>query len=456
MDGNEVSAVRCALRATFFSPVSPSFPSNIKRIKRSFKLLFTLVVTAASLPAFADKCGSGLQPACAAVPMTPVNSAGQIWGFSGSALGDLDVNQGLSRTAMLNKYVDSGAKIVRTDINWGFIQPIKGAPMNAAYLALMDQRHDDLAARGIRQVLVIMGSPYWALDDSNKGWSSPTNVSVCTDPSAGAALHNCFAPVNVDNAEIRKAWQDYIQFLVKRYPDLAGIEIWNEPNLQKFWGKYTFDASNPYKDADRLANMLAAAADASHQVAPNLPVLATPLAIYNYPTSNSPDLTFSTWLNRLYTTAGASKFDAISLHLYPCNTPTDYMAQMNSWMSQYRNIRNANGDSVKPFWITETGASSSMTATNCGNSFTEQEQNLIIAKTMDWAKAQNVRNGDLPVALVYTLFNTENRIFLQVNTDSAQSGYGLVAWSKNMANGTVSFTDKPAYATVRCKMKGGC
>jgi hypothetical protein len=125
-------------------------------------------------------------------------------------------------------------------------------------------------------------------------------------------------------------------------------------------------------------------------------------------------------------------------------------------MGEARTSRNASLDPNKPFWVTETGISSADVASNCGQKFNDAEQQLGLAYALDWFKQQNATNGDVPVVIVHTLFNTKNRLLINLNTGDKETEFGLVAWSRNLLTGVAATQDKAAYPTVRCKFKGTC
>ena len=51
-----------------------------------------------------------------------------------------------------------------------------------------------------------------------------------------------------------KQWQAFVKAAVSRYPNVRAIEIWNEPNLARFW--------SPAADPVRYATILKEAHDA--------------------------------------------------------------------------------------------------------------------------------------------------------------------------------------------------
>jgi|GEM_PF-4047141 len=415
-------------------------------IRLNIRLLLGLAVLSCfpAMPAHASVCGGFLQPACPAVPMTPQNGAGQVYGINYLGLGILDLPQnGMPRSTILGKLRDSKATFVRTQISWSLAEPEKpGVGQAHSYItATSDAEYADLQAAGIKQVMIIMGTPYWALKSQDQG----SGTGRCPN-----SYYGCFSPPNVDDPGIKAAWQAWVTYVVQHYPNLAAIEIWNEPNSTGYWGTV--------QDPALYARILASAADAAHSVRPGLPVLLGGLAVQNPDTHKTYLQAIYDQLNYLYPGNGGTKFDALAVHLYPCREG-NYQLLLNQWIGDARDVRDnpVNHDlSTKPIWVTETGIGSNNNGGNCGESFNEAEQQLGLALTLDWAKQQNATYHDVPVVILHTLINPSARGLLNFPNSGAEEEFGLVAWAKNLLTGAVSTLNKPAFATVSCKFNGTC
>jgi hypothetical protein len=418
-------------------------------------VLLALVALAVPVrPAAASTCGGLLQPACPAPPSTPVNGAGQKYGFNLDGLGwlDLPANGGVPRSAILQHDAASGASYVRTGLDWEWYEPQQGN-VQPGFLAAEDQNYNDHLSVGIKEVMILMGTPYWAVVPQGRNADDPTGVPHCMDYGAAPnrPSNNCFAPPNIDDPAIRAAWVGWVQTVANRYPQLAAIEVWNEPNLEWFW---MMD-----QDPALYARLVRITADAVRAVQPNMKVLAAGIAPWTLAstadTSNDVD-----FLNALYDEpgVGASAFDAISYHPYPCNNGVGSYTSTNvaQFTSRVRSVRNAHADTAKPLWITETGVTSVDQNITCGTSFNEAEQRLALAYTLDWTKQQHATFGDLPVVLVHTLMNRKNRVLITQSSGDAEGEFGLVAWSQDLITKVATVQDKPAFATVSCKFKGTC
>jgi hypothetical protein len=130
---------------------------------------------------------------------------------------------------------------------------------------------------------------------------------------------------------------------VERYPGVRAIEVWNEPNLSRFWA--------PRPDPQRYAQLLAAADDAVDSTGSASPVISGGLI----PAMGRRSMDAPEFLWRVYNNAGAESFDGIGTHPYPHEAP--FVENMTGWLDALRSVRAANNDSSTPLWITEVGVS---------------------------------------------------------------------------------------------------
>jgi hypothetical protein len=141
-------------------------------------------------------------------------------------------------------------------------------------------------------------------------------------------------------------WQNFITAAVHRYPQAIGVEVWNEPNLRTFW------ASGP--DPVRYVTLLRLAHDAVKQAAPSMLVISGGLG--NAPTTTTlGDISYSDFLQRLYTLQARPYWDAIGIHPYPAQrTPDGSSSYFLLQLRNLRAVRDQQGDNSR-FWITEWG-----------------------------------------------------------------------------------------------------
>jgi polysaccharide biosynthesis protein PslG len=226
------------------------------------------------------------------------------------------------------KLSQSGAKTLRWMFVWRRIQPKPGPPGNG--WAAPDKLVGDLAAKGIRVIPVLWGSPNWVAN------------SAVTAPIGTPAARN--------------AWRQFLTMLVNRYgpngsywagpykashpgkPPLpiGTWQIWNEPNLQS--------AMNPPSPSN-YAKLLELSASAIRTADPSAKLMFAGMPGY------SGNVNAWDFLGRVYQTKGARKaFDIAALHPYARTVP-----QMLGEVKRLRATMRKHGDRRKPLWITEIG-----------------------------------------------------------------------------------------------------
>jgi Glycosyl hydrolase catalytic core len=224
------------------------------------------------------------------------------------------------------KLKQSGAKTVRWMLVWPRIETREGV----FNWSSADKLVGDLAAKGIRVVPTLWGSPKWVAK------------SAVTAPIA--------------SPEARAAWTDFLTAAVDRYgpggsywanqyltdhpgkPPLpiGTWQVWNEPNLRS--------AMSPVDPGD-YAKLLELSDSAIKKADSHAKVMFAGMPGYAG-TANAWD-----FMDRVYQTAGAAKaFDVAALHPYARNVP-----QMLGEIGRLRATMQKHGDSHKPLWITEVG-----------------------------------------------------------------------------------------------------
>jgi hypothetical protein len=206
------------------------------------------------------------------------------------------------------------AKVVRTEVPWSVLEPQQGQIEPGAQ-AFLDRLVADAAAAHIGVIMVVDSTPCWAS-------SAPTALLAGCNPLADGAAKS-WPPSDP------AAYATFVAYLARRYgPDLAAIEVWNEPdqaNEDYFAG--------PNK-AERYAAVLRAAYPAIKAADPSVPVLAGSLVGSN-----------GAFLRLLYADGIKGYYDGLSVHFYTLT------------LGSLRSIREAQlaaGD-TKPLWLNEFG-----------------------------------------------------------------------------------------------------
>lgn len=255
--------------------------------------------------------------------------------------GMMQNNQALTDT-LLNQAQALGVKWVRTDCNWSWIN----GTQNSFDWTWMDYIRDGCNSRGLTMLWILGTVPAWARPSGTIETYGPTTTTEQTN------------------------YANFCSTVVTRYKnDVHYWEIWNEPNLDQFW--------SPTPSASTYATLLQRAYNAIKAADPS----ATVVAGGTGGAGTSPDITSVTWWADLYAAGARSYFDIAAHH--PYNDPTQIASGVYNTGEManavtIRNTMNANGDSAKPLWATETGLPTSGT-----NSVTEANQTTGIAGMRD-------------------------------------------------------------------------
>jgi hypothetical protein len=231
-----------------------------------------------------------------------------------------------------------GATIDRLIVGWPWVEP-----QNDVYSwQSVDQAYQAMASRNIRPVVTVYGAPEWARD---------TSQGLCPNQCA-------YRPTSDHYGD----WQNFVQVLLqhlqaidRQYPGFPGVkalEVWNEPNLRRFF--------YPSPDVGVYVQLLKRARAAAKAAGFTKPVISGGLAPG---TGTGPGtIPADTYLQTMYDKRFKfqSYVDGIGIHPEPTGS-TDLTAGMNGaahyGIDVLDAIRRQNGD-THPFWITEIGVSS--------------------------------------------------------------------------------------------------
>jgi hypothetical protein len=182
-----------------------------------------------------------------------------------------------------------------------------------------------MRAQSLEPVMVISNAPDWARDPA----------ATCQ------AQRGCMFPPLAQHDD---AWQAFVQAAVERFPDVTAVEVWNEPNIERFWA--------PQPDPARYVELLAAAHDAVAAAGSGAQVIVGGLVASPRTTS----VPASDFLRQVYAQGCACDFEGIGSHPFPRVKPL--LETMWNRLTNLTEVRDANGDSATPIWITEVGVTS--------------------------------------------------------------------------------------------------
>jgi hypothetical protein len=218
----------------------------------------------------------------------------------------------------------TGATYLRIDVYWADIERQPGT----FDWATTDRIVNGARSRGLKVLGILDYSPTWARPRGTDDHHPPSNPADYADFSRAAVER--YAPQGV------RDW-----------------EIWNEPNLARFW--------KPRPNPSAYAALLAAAYPAIKSADPGATVVTGGLSPATDDTDGSA-IAPVTFLEGVYAADGGGKFDAVGHH--PSNYP--YMPMKPE--SEYNNnafggvtpvlhqTMQAHGDGAKRIWGTEMGA----------------------------------------------------------------------------------------------------
>lgn len=235
------------------------------------------------------------------------------------------------------------ADIVRLEIPWSTIEPTGPSQLESRALAYADRLMADASESGIKVIAFVESTPCWAS-------SAPAQLlNKCKPNHAGKA--HAWPPTNPST------YATFMAFLAQRYaPDLAALEIWNEPDQAN--ELYLAGPNKP----QRYAELLRAAYPAIKAVAPSVPVLAGSLVGYN-----------GKFLQAMYAAGIKGYYDGLAVHFYTLTLAS---------LRQFREVEVANGDN-SPLWLDEFGWSS------CWPRYKVQQEQACVTPQV---QAQNITN----------------------------------------------------------------
>jgi polysaccharide biosynthesis protein PslG len=225
-----------------------------------------------------------------------------------------------------SKLRSTGVRTFRLALDWPSVQPTPDAP----HFGAIDQLVGNLAARGIRPVPFVYGSPSWVAKQPNR-------------PPLGSARKE-------------RAWREFLALAVERYRpggtywtgdypgDHPGAEpkpitawqIWNEPNLPKYFSAN--HTTRKYAQLVKISNRAITGVD------PQAKVVLAGLTGYAKPRGWN-------FLDNLYRVNGIKQnFDVAALHPYAAT-----IDQFRTELHRIRKVITGHHDAHTALWLTEVG-----------------------------------------------------------------------------------------------------
>lgn len=275
-----------------------------------------------------------------------------------------------------------------------------------------DRVYARMRAMKIRPIAMVIGAPCWA------------SANLVCDLSGSQPVGRHSYP----------AWENFIRELVTRYPDLAALEIWNEPNLSAYF--LPRPRVKPYVEALRHAYR------ASKQVRPALPVLGGSLApvasraqiksVGGFARPVKEKYPYHLYLAKMYRLGAARYMDGLAYHPYVnLSSHVKYsrkkgvvrkglgLAVRRELNKQFLTIRRLQNRfrARSPIWVTETGICTSGGPERRVN---EREQAIVLKAIYRNLEARRVRS---------LLFHRFFDVRTPGRPNSAEQGCGLLSVS---------------------------
>lgn len=269
-----------------------------------------------------------------------------------------------------------GAEIDRVQVDWATLEPQPGAYDWSIY----DEIYRADLARGLRPLFIFAFAPPWAsagpCDSTVPGCHVPPAPSHYADAARTAAA------------------------IARRYPDLAGIEIWNEPNTPYFWA--------PAADPAAYTELLKACYAAIKRAAPATPVLGGSTA--SGQRSDGGYVRAPDFVRAIYEAGGGEAMDVLSVHAYP--DPGDWTGRSAAAaLEEVRSVQEDFDGADQPIWVTETGVS-----TSGPEAVSEQAQALTVVRLYE-----ALADAGAATVLFHTLVSARG------DPSNPETGYGLVS-----------------------------
>jgi len=194
-------------------------------------------------------------------------------------------------------------------VTWSDLEPAKGQWK----FDVLDQTLK-LAREHHTEVQLTFGfTPQWAA-------SRPNEPSLYHPGGASE-------PVNISD------WDDYVRTVATHCKGEVHIyEIWNEPNLPKYWSG----------SVEQMVEITHRAHDIIKKIDPNAVIVSpSPFSPNGIP-----------WFTKFLEAGGGKYVDVIGYHCYVFPSPPEAMAHL---IGQIKSLMRANGIGQKPMWDTEAG-----------------------------------------------------------------------------------------------------
>lgn len=270
---------------------------------------------------------------------------------------------------MLEEQLLLGSTWIRVSAVWQDIEPEPGVYDWTG----LDQRVDAAVKAGLIPLVLIHTHPVW--------------LGGFGEIGSGAA----------------EAFGRFAGDVAARYGDrVDAYEIWNEPNLARFWA---------VPDPDAYAEVLMAAVPRIRDADPGADIVSAGLA----PAENVPGLSVDNleFLARLYEIGALRGVTAVGMHPYSFPELPSGNSDWNAFrqLNEIKRMMDAHGDADKKIWLTEYGA-----PTGGENGVSERQQADMVVEALQLT----VLDPRLGPIFMYTMYD------LDLGINDPESYFGLM------------------------------
>ena len=301
------------------------------------------------------------------------------------------------RKAILDDMAGAGLTSVRLDYAWATLEPSKGSYS----FSQLDTFVNEAAAHNMTVLVMLYWPPAWASSTGASAKSAP--------PKVNADFGNICGQVG------------------KRYGSkLAGVEMWNEPDLTTFWsGTRT-----------QFFQLISTAYPVAKNLAPNTTFVAAAPTYIGLA---------SNWFKDAYASGiYKGKYDAQAIHPYmsPSDLPPD--APKTNWsikgIADLQALRSTNGD-TSPLWATEWGWSTHSHPSGTANYFRGVSEDQQATYTVDAIKLM------APMGVSHSYVYTD--VDMSQTSTSTPGGLHEHYFGLQREN----YTDKPVLGALKTYLK---
>ena len=250
---------------------------------------------------------------------------------AGVALHPWQLHDGRVRDRVFDSIAATGAKWVRIDIPWIWIEP-DGPTVSHGHggWGALDPIIRAAERRDLKVIGIVAYTPEWA-SDSGEPWSYPYS----------------------------RPFEEYFAALLRHYPEIPAWELWNEPNFARF--------SVPGPDPAAFVNYLRSARKVHDAVGSRAKLISGGVA-------PGGGIDIWTWLDEVAMRGGLKLIDGYGVHPYSGVAADDPRSMMMQLETLHRRLAQL-GRPDLPLWLTEYGVPSTPVASNgYGPPLTEVQQ----------------------------------------------------------------------------------